>query len=148
MFQMVFRDAHTWPYLAREAQSHYVFNTNMPSSCFNLPPNSEIKPPLLWHDPEMSNDSRVVSKDGQKLCEEQTCWHQQSATNDSIHIHKAQANLKQWHQFPKGQLACCFFLLVYLLSNSEMGIYSELGWKGWILSGHHNHPQRQPILPL
>lgn len=90
-------------------QSHYVLNTNMTSSCFNLPPNSEIKPRQLWHDPEMSNDSGVVSREGRKICKARTCWHQWSATNYSIHIHKAPANLKQWHQFPRGQLACCFF---------------------------------------
>lgn len=134
---------------ARKPWCYYAANRNMPSSCINLPLNpkkclgSRTWPRnVKWLQRGLPN----MGGRGEELCKEQTCWQKWSTTNDSIQIHKAAANLREWHQFPTGQPACLFFLCL-LLNTKEMCISwasLERHDEGWIPFSPH---RPQPLTP-
>ncbi len=104
---------------ARQPWSYYVANRHMPSPCINLPLNPKKCLNSKTWPRNVKWLQRSVPKMERKLCKEQTCWQKWSSANYSVHIHKALANLREWHQFSTGQLTCFFFFFLYLPLNTK-----------------------------
>lgn len=133
---------------AMEPGSYNVANWNTSSSCINLPLNSEkqrASAATTWPRTVKRLQRCVLRRE--EIIRGTNLLAEVINRKLSIHIHKAPTNLREWHQFPKGQPARLPPPAYLLLNTKETWIYQVRTVETLMKDGFHSASQPHASSP-